>query len=130
MKAIDTNVVVRFILRDDEAQAAVTDRVLEHPCFLSLTVLLECVWLLSSRFELSRPAISASLREVLSLSTISTVDDKLVHWAIRRFELGADFADMVHMIDGRLADGFLTFDRRLAKQAGKSPPLAIETLQA
>ncbi len=130
MKAIDTNVLVRYLVRDDERQAATADRVIQSSCYLSLTVLLESVWLLSSRFALKREVISDALEELVSLPSIITVDDELVLWAITRFKSGADFADMVHLLDGRLADEFTTFDRGVAKGAGKNSPLPIETLKA
>jgi predicted nucleic-acid-binding protein len=130
VKAIDTNLLVRYLVRDDEAQAAIADRIIQDRCYLSLTVLLESVWLLSSRFALSRDAISRALEEFLSLPPVTTVDDELVLWAIMRFQSGADFADMVHLLDGRSADAFTTFDRGVAKGAGKNPPLPIETLKA
>lgn len=130
VKAIDTNVLVRYMVRDDEAQAVVADRVIQTGCYLSLTVLLESAWLLSSRFALTREVISDALDELVSLPSMTTVDDGLVVWAIARFKSGADFADMVHLLDGRLADEFATFDRGVAKGAGKNPPLPIETLKA
>lgn len=129
MNAIDTNVLVRYLVRDDEIQANIADRVIQNSCYLSLTVLLESVWLLSSRFALSREVISEALHELVSLPSISTVDDELVEWAITRFRSGADFADMVHLLDGRSADAFTTFDRGVTKGAGKNSPLPIETLK-
>lgn len=130
MNAIDTNVLVRYLVRDDEIQANIADRVIQNSCYLSLTVLLESVWLLSSRFALSRDVISEALHELVSLPSISTVDDELVEWAIARFRSGADFADMVHLLDGRSADAFTTFDQGVTKGAGKNSPLPIETLKA
>ena len=128
MRAIDTNVVVRYLLRDDHEQADIAEQIVQKDCYLSLTVLLECVWLLSSRYALPRASIAAALIELVSLSSISTVDDDLVLWAIGRFQLGADFADMAHLLDGRFADQFSTFDRGVAKAAGKGAPMTIETL--
>ena len=130
VNAIDTNVLVRYLVRDDEIQANIADRVIQNSCYLSLTVLLESVWLLSSRFALSRDVISEALHELVSLPSISTVDDELVEWAIARFRSGADFADMVHLLDGRSADAFTTFDQGVTKGAGKNSPLPIETLKA
>ena len=129
MNAIDTNVLVRYLVRDDEIQATIADRVIQNSCYLSLTVLLESVWLLSSRFALSREVISEALHELVSLPSISTVDDELVEWAITRFRSGADFADMVHLLDGRSADAFATFDQGVTKGAGNNSPLPIETLK-
>lgn len=128
MKAVDTNILVRYLVRDDEAQVAIADQIIRNSCYLTLTVLLESVWLLSSRFALTREAISAALEELVSLPSIATVDDKLVFWAIARFKAGADFADMVHLLDARVADQFVTFDRGVSKGAGPNSPVPVETL--
>lgn len=130
VRAVDTNVLARFLARDDMAQTAVADQVMQGGSYISLTVLLETVWLLASRYGQSREAICDSLAEVVQLPTVTTPDTMLVMWAIDRFRAGADFADMAHLVDCRSADSFATFDRGVAKGAGEQPPLRVETLQA
>lgn len=130
MKAIDTNVVIRYLVRDDDFQAEIAEAIIEHKCYISHTVLVESVWLLSSYYALSRDKIAMALGELLSLPSTSTVDYDLVTWAIKRYQLGADFADMIHLIDGRSADQFVTFDKAIAKAAGNDAPIPIETLKS
>lgn len=130
MKAIDTNVLARFLARDEVAQTAVADQILQGKCFISLTVLIETVWLLASRYGQSRQAICTALSGVVHLPGVTTIDDALVLWALDRFRSGADFADMVHLLDSRRADSFVTFDRGVAKGAGTDSPLRVETLTA
>jgi predicted nucleic-acid-binding protein len=129
VKAVDTNVLARFLARDDAAQTAVADQIMQGQCYVSLTVLLETVWLLASRYGQSRAAICDSLTEVVDLPNVTTPDDAWVIWAIGRFRSGADFADMAHLIDARRAESFVTFDRGVAKAAGENAPLLVETLQ-
>lgn len=128
MRAIDTNILVRYLVRDDVVQAGQAEAILSTACFLPLTVLLETVWLLASRYSLSRSQIAQALQEVLKLSSVATQDDAVVAWAIERFGAGADFADMIHLLSAHSASSFVTFDRKLARLAGAGAPLPIETL--
>ena len=52
VKAIDTNVAARFLLNDDPDQAESARLVIEQPTYISVTVLLELSWLLTSRLSL------------------------------------------------------------------------------
>ncbi len=128
MKAIDTNILVRYLTRDDPAQVPLSDAVLAQPCLLTLTVLLETVWLLASRYGMARTQIAGALEALLELPSITTVDDGQVGWAIHRFAAGADFADMIHLVASRDADSFISFDKKLARLAGAQSPLPIEIL--
>lgn len=57
MRAIDTNVLARFLLNDDPDQGEVARRIVEDGIFLPLTVVLELGWLLGSRYGFSRDEI-------------------------------------------------------------------------
>jgi predicted nucleic-acid-binding protein len=128
VKALDTNVLARFVLGDDEAQSRIATRTLAQPCFVSDTVLLETAWLLSSRYGLDRPTVVETLKDLLALPELSVSNPKGVAWAIERFRAGADFADMIHIISSHGADSFVSFEKRLVQLAGPDSPLPIETL--
>jgi predicted nucleic-acid-binding protein len=128
MKALDTNVLARFALGDDPAQAQIAAETLEHPCFASDTVLLETAWLLSSRYGLDRQILVETLRDFLRIPHLSVSDPDAIAWAIDRFAAGADFADMMHIVASRAADSFVSFEKRLAQLAGPNAPVPIETL--
>lgn len=128
MKAIDTNILVRYLTRDDPVQVPLADAVVAQPCFLTLTVLLETIWLLSSRYGMVRGQIAEALEALLELPSINTPDDQQVGWALRRFAAGADAADMIHIVASRDADSFISFEKKLARMAGPDSPLPIETL--
>ena len=130
MRAVDTNVLARFMARDDAEQTAVADQIMREQTYISLTVLIETVWVLASRYDQSRRAICDALTELLLLPSVTTANSSLVLWAIDRFGAGADFADMAHLIDSRSADCFASFDRGVAKGAGHDSPLPVETLRA
>lgn len=101
---------------------------LGRPSFVSLTVLLETVWLLSSRYRLERSDIVQSLKDIGRLRTVRFEEHQRALWALDRFADGADFGDMIHLVAGRTADWFTTFDKAIAKAAGPTSPIAVELL--
>jgi predicted nucleic-acid-binding protein len=128
LNAVDTNVLARYIVQDDGAQSENATAILAEPCFVSDTVLLETAWLLSSRYGVRRADLAATLLDVLRLPALVVSDDGMIAWAIERFAEGADLADMLHVASARHADRFVTFNARLARQAGAQAPILIETL--
>lgn len=105
------------------------DAVLEGPCRVSLTVLLELGWVLDRVMRLPRRTVAQMLGSVAALDTLTVEQGDRLSWAIARYEAGADWADAVHLIaNADAATAFVTFDRELARQAGRSAPLAVETL--
>jgi predicted nucleic-acid-binding protein len=128
MKAVDTNVLARYILSDDPVQSPLAFRQLREPCFVSETVLLECAWLLSSKFDMDRPMLAASLRHLLDLPALTVRNPQLLSWAIDRFAAGADLADMIHIVDAGPVDAFVSFERRLKEAAGPDAPIPVERL--
>jgi predicted nucleic-acid-binding protein len=129
VRSLDTNVLARFILNDDPAQFRVADRLLDGDVMLTPTVLLETAWLLRSRYAMSRSEVSAALLAIVSMKNVVVADEPLVRWAIGRTNEGADFADMLHLVESREAGVFATFDGKVAKAAGADAPIAIETLE-
>src|SRR3546814_2135236 len=65
LKAVDTNVLARFMLDDDSVQSPIARDLVKAGVFVSLTVLLELGWLLQSRYGLERGHLAASLLDLL-----------------------------------------------------------------
>ena len=129
MRAVDTNILARFILRDDERQALVADAVLRAPVWVSDTVLLELGWLLERKLKMDRAVAAGALSAVVELETVHVADRAMLLWAVERYRTGADWADMVHLIANRMsADAFVTLDADMARGAGPISPVPIETL--
>lgn len=129
MKAVDTNILARFILWDDQHQADRAARVLLEPVWIGVTVWLELGWVLSKRLKMERGRIADSLDALLSIATVHVADRDGMRWAVERFRAGADWADMVHLIAMRdVATTFITFDRHLGDAAAESAPLGVETI--
>ena len=116
MIAIDTNVLLRYIVKDDVEQASVAVTFIEqNHCVLLHTVLLETVWVLSSKhgYHLSKTLIVQELRDFIGLPNVFTQDDEVVAESLSLYEQGMDFADILHFKTAANLQGFATFDRRM-----------------
>ncbi len=118
MFAIDTNIVVRYLVNDHatqspKARALVTN----HPVFLSLTVMLESEWVLRSVYGHSRAEVCAALRAFAGLDRVTTESPALVAAALDHAEQGIDFADALHLGAGGDCEAMLSFDRDFVKRA-------------
>jgi predicted nucleic acid-binding protein len=128
IRSVDTNVVVRAIVGDDPSQSEVAERVLAEGAIIVVTVVLEVIWVLGSRYGKTPTEIVADLRDIFSLRSVELVSARAVNWALDRYLAGADFEDMLHCALSGQADAFATFDRSVARFAGDSP-VPVETLR-
>ncbi|HEY6135321.1 MAG TPA: type II toxin-antitoxin system VapC family toxin [Rubrivivax sp.] len=133
MKALDTNVLARFFVDDeDDAQAAkqrpAAVAALSERAFVSVTVLLEFEWVLRGFYGLPVKDITRVLRALAGIDHITLEDRSAVLAALDVFDKGLDFADALHVARSSRASGFVTFDQRLAKRAkalALTPPVAL-----
>ena len=126
MIAIDTNVLVRFLTRDDPEQAARVRALFatlsaENPAFVCREVVLELVWVLGYSYNFSRTEIAGALEGLLAAVELEVEDADVVSSALRDYvSEAADFADL--MILGttrqRGAAPLVTFDTRAARING------------
>ena len=121
MIALDTNILVRVLTRDDPAQADVAAGVMRSDAlFVCASVLLELEWVLRFAYRFERAEIHGALVRLLGLPTLHVEARESVTEAIVAYEAGMDFADALHLFS--CAPGvteFATFDRELAKRAGR-----------
>lgn len=118
MRAVDTNVVVRYLVVDDADQSRRARAVFDGcDLFVAMTVVLETEWVLRSVYRFTPAAIIAALRAFAGLPGVSVEDPEqlgtVLHWAAA----GIDFADAVHLVQARSYDAFVSFDRSLARLA-------------
>ena len=126
MIAIDTNVLVRLLVRDDPAQGRRARRLVESADVLACTsVLLEAEWVLRSAYGFEAAAISLAFRRFLGLPNITPDSPANLAQALDLYDAGLDFADALHLASAQKAAPFYTFDRRLAK-AAKRRKLPVE----
>ncbi len=123
MIGLDTNVLVRYIVRDDLRQTAAATRLIESRCQahdpgnVTLVVLCELVWVLDRGYGYERPAIAGVLRRMLSADDLQVERSDLAWQALSLYEKEkADFSDFVIGLSNRemKAETTYTFDRRAA----------------
>lgn len=127
MLGIDTNVLVRHIVQDDEQQAVLARQLIEErisaddPAFVPLLVLCELVWVLGTAYRYSRGQIALVLRQVLVTDCFAVERHELAWAAFHDYDAGnADYADyLIARINRESgADPTFTFDRRAAQGHG------------
>ena len=127
MRAIDTNVLLRYLVADDPRQTAAAQRIIEEcrqvdePIFLTALVLCETVWVLNSVYQQSKTQIVDIIEALLAMDLIRFEHDRLVRRAFDQFRLSrADFSDyLIGAIS--TAEGCrdtVTFDRALKDSPG------------
>ena len=128
-RAVDTNVLVRWLLGDNEEQTKRANEIVEEGAYVPLTVALEVEWVLRSVFGLPKSIVAEAIERMLRVETLQIDDGEALFWALERYRSGADWADCIHLIGARTATSFATFDHRLARQAGPGSPVPIDTLR-
>jgi predicted nucleic-acid-binding protein len=131
VRTLDTNVVVRLFVRDDDDQVAIAERLIVEAPFLVLpSVLIEAVWVAKSRYGMPRAAIVTEIAKVLGHENAVVVSPQAARWALDRFEAGADFADMLHyaLAEELDATSFATFDKRIKPHQIAGSAVTLERL--
>lgn len=129
MRAVDTNVVARFIMRDDPVQSRQAVECIAGGVFVSEGVLMETEWVLRSVARWERMKVNDALSTFLAVEAVAVARPDDLAWALDRHRRGGDWADMLHLIAARGHDAFVTFDTTLADRAGSEPPLPVELLK-
>ena len=126
MIALDTNVLVRFLVGDDAEQAEAARALLEgmtpeRPGFISREVAIEVVWVLERAYRFTRVQIANVLVELIATdSIIVEAADALGQAASRYRQGGVGFADLM-ILAAAEREGALplyTFDRQLGRMDG------------
>ncbi len=121
MLAIDTNVLVRVIVRDHSDQVKAADEFVGKGAWISHLVLAQTLWVLDSVYELSRAQIATTVDMLLNHQDLTLQDAEVVASALRHYRSrsAVDFSDCLVLEIARKA-GHLplgTFDRNFAKLA-------------
>jgi predicted nucleic-acid-binding protein len=117
MRAIDTNLLVRLITRDDPQQVAKAETFVERGAWVSHLALAEATWVLDAVYELEASRIATAVEMLLNHKTISIQDAEVVAAALELFrrnpKLG--FSDCMLLEIARKAGHrpLGTFDRNL-----------------
>jgi len=122
VRAVDTNVLVRLITRDDTAQVASADRFVSNGAWVSVLALAEATWVLSAVYERTATDIATAVEMLLNHKDLTLQDADIVAAALERFRArpALGYSDCLLLELARKA-GHLplgTFDRNLAKIQG------------
>lgn len=118
MLAIDTNLIVRYLVRDDPGQAARARKLIDNnDVFVCTTVVLETEWVLRSVYGFSVLQCAKALADFAGLPRVILEDAACVSKALGWMREGVDFADGLHLAKAEGCDAFVSFDRTFAKAA-------------
>jgi len=112
---VDTNVLLRAVVRDDEVQARAADEVLHTAAMVVVTMpcLCEFVWVLASNYKLDRTTIARTVELLCNAPNVLT-DRAQLEAGLEVLKAGGDFADGVIAYEGRWRGGetFVSFDKK------------------
>jgi predicted nucleic-acid-binding protein len=123
MRAVDTNVLVRLLVRDDAKQLATIEAFLGGgPAWVSHLVLVETIWVLDSVYDVKAPQLAEAVQMLLDHDGLSVQDDAVVAAALGTFRRHPQvgFSDCLVLEVARKAghQPVATFDRALARIDG------------
>lgn len=131
MRAVDTNVLARYYLADDQAQAAAAKGVLEAGAvFVPKTVMLELAWVLTSVAGQPAPKALECLRHLAALPGVIVEDAEGVQAALELCTRGLEFADALHLCASSACTEMLTFDDRFVRRASRAKSKILVTRPA
>ena len=131
MIALDTNVLVRFLVEDDEAQSRAAAAVItragrrDEQLFVSDVALCEVVWVLDASYGVPRLEIADIMGRLLHARQLAFRASDVLTRALEAYRRGkGDFADYVLREDAVAAgcESVFTFDKALLKEPGFSRP--------
>lgn len=121
MRAVDTNVLVRFLVADHPSQYQRARRAIESGrTFVAKTVLLETEWVLRHVYGLRPDEIAGAFDVLAAAAEIEFEDAAAVTQALAWFLSGMDFADALHVASRGNAAPFLSFDKGLVAAARRA----------
>jgi predicted nucleic-acid-binding protein len=122
MRAVDTNVLIRLVTRDDRKQVAAAESFVSKGAWVSMLVLVEATWVLAAVYDLTHAEIATAIDMLLHHRDLSIQESDSVAAALEQYRnrpaLG--FSDCLILETARKA-GHLplgTFDRNLSKLDG------------
>jgi predicted nucleic-acid-binding protein len=124
MKALDTNILIRFLVKDDVLQAEAVYRLFKQAeseknvFFVPLLVILEMIWVLSAVYDISRAEVLEAINDILYLPILKFEGQS----ALKRFlmdarDKNADLADILISSSAKQSgcEAVLSFDKKAAK---------------
>jgi len=122
MRAVDTNILVRLVTRDDRKQVAAAEYFISKGAWVSTLVLMQAAWVLAAVYELPHSEIATAVDMLLHHKDLTIQDSETVGAALEQYRIHSalGFSDCLILEAARKA-GHLpvgTFDRDLGKLDG------------
>jgi len=123
MKAIDTNVLIRFLVKDDARQAETVYRLFKktesskEALLVPITVVLETIWVLESAYNIPREEILDSINELLLMPILEfEAPSAILNFVSFAKETNVDLSDILiaHSALSAGCESILTFDKQAA----------------
>lgn len=126
MSAVDTNVLVRYYVQDDEEQfekafSLFQKSTLQNPLYINHIVLSEWVWVLMRTYKIEKRHIIRELEYMLESKEIELEDKQAIRRAIKEFKHSkADFSDCLISEKNKTASksSTYTFDKKTSRLKG------------
>ncbi len=125
--ALDTNVLVRLIVQDDESQAMAVSKLLEQhvrrseSLWVAVTVMLELEWVLRSRYKFTKADVIKAFSSLLTTIELIFESEDALEQALASYEEGgADFGEYLHLALAQNSNAlpFWTFDAKASRAVG------------
>jgi len=122
MRAVDTNLLVRLLVRDNAAQVKAADAFIENGAWVSHLVLAETLWVLDAVYARAPEQIAMAVELLLNHLSLTVQDADVVTLALKAFRArpSLGFSDCLVLEIARRAGHVPlgTFDKNLAKLDG------------
>lgn len=129
MVAVDTNVLVRFLVDDDPDQSRAARALFDSEVvWIPKTVILESNWVLCSLFGLTDVEVARALSRLVSVENVQIEDSTAVGDALALVERGMELADALHLLSRPRDARFVSFDKQLVKRARRAGADRVEEL--
>lgn len=118
MLAIDTNLIVRYLVGDNPGQATRARKLIDNnDVFVCTTILLETEWVLRSVYGFAPAQCARALTDFAGLPLVSLEDAAATAKALGWMRQGVDFADGLHLAKAEGCEAFISFDQDFAQAA-------------
>jgi predicted nucleic-acid-binding protein len=127
MIAVDTNILVRFLTKDDKDQFEKSKQILQtQQIFVPDTVLLETEWVLRFAYQFKPNQIQIAFSKLFGLENIHLNHSPYIKKTLDWYEKGLDFADALHLAQVQHCQKMMTFDKRFINKAKEIASCPVE----
>jgi len=127
MIAVDTNIIVRLLTRDDEQQYLKSIELFRNQdIFIPDSVIVEVEWVLRFTYLFSREDICNALRSLFGLPNVQLTNASSIAQSLQWHEGGLDFADALHLAQSQNCSKLYTFDQKFIRRANNLTQCTVE----